>query len=67
MIYPNTAKHNTSQHITAHHSTPQLITAHHSTAQHNHIGKGPNGVVVSMFDFHSNHRGSNPGCGGEIS
>ena len=23
------------------------------------------GVVVSMFDFHSSDRGSNPGCGGE--
>ena len=25
------------------------------------------GVVVSMFDFHRNDRGSNPGRGGKIS
>ena len=25
------------------------------------------GIVVSMFDFHRNSRGSNPGRGGKIS
>ena len=31
------------------------------------LHNGPNGVVVSMFDFHRSDRGSNPGRGGKIS